>query len=124
MLEKCINIEPHKLYPLTSLSAIAPNTLREMLETMRENEEYYPIKVINYKGNWCVYEGIYAMLAANILKKETIPAQIIERESLPFWKDDCNVMETMRNIGKSGLYDFEAIGNFTYEKYPKEYIGD
>lgn len=123
MTENIIKIEPYKLYPLTSVLALDPATLRKAIEIMKKKEDFVSIKVINYKGNWCVYDGIYAMLAANILKEEQITVQIMSRESIPFWREDCNVEETMNNIGISGLYDFEAIGNFKYENYPKEYVG-
>ena len=66
-------------------------------------------------------KGHHVVLAAAMSDIEKIAVEIVDRSKLPFWKSDENVKETLKSVGISTLYDFEAIGGFTYLSYPNYY---
>ena len=119
--EMYIKMKPNKLYPLTTIVSVMPQTLQKTIELLTENIDVHTIKSFIYNGNMYMLDGNYEMLAANILNKENVDVEIIDRNGIPFWNIDGNLEETLQAIGISTLYDFEAIGGFTYEEYPAEY---
>ncbi|MDE6530238.1 MAG: hypothetical protein K2K96_05620 [Lachnospiraceae bacterium] len=121
--EMYIKVKPNKLYPLTTIDSVVPHTLQKTVELLTENIDIHTIKSFVYNGNMYMLDGSYEMLAANILNKENVDVEIIDRTNIPFWNIDENIEKILQAIGISALYDFEAIGEFTYENYPAEYKG-
>lgn len=118
-----IKMKPNMLYPLTAISSVEPAILRNMIKLLSENVEIHSIKSFDYNGNMYMLDGDYEMLAANILNKRSVDVEIVDRKNIPFWNVDKNLEENLHAIGVSALFDFEAVGGFTYDKYPKEYKG-
>lgn len=85
------------------------------------NIDIYTIKSFVYNENMYTLSGNYEMLAANIINRQYVDVEIIDRRDIPFWNIDDNLEENLRAISISTLHDFEAIGGFTYEEYPVEY---
>ena len=50
-----------------------------------------------------------------------ICVEIVDNKQYSFWNNDENIIDTLRSIGMSTLYDFEAVGGFTYPQYPDYY---
>lgn len=119
--EMNIKVNPNKLYPLTTIASLVPQTLQRTVELLEKNIDIKTIKTFIYNGNMYMLDGYYEMLAANILNKENVNVEVIDRRGTSFWSNDENLVENLQAIGMSALYDFEAIGGFTYEKYPQEY---
>ncbi len=120
--ELYIQMKPNKLYPLVTIASIDPETLKKTVESLADNKDTQAIKAINYNGKMFILEGNYELLAANILNKESVDVEIIDRNNIPFWNIDENLEDTLQAVGISTLYDFEAIGGFTYDEYPAEYM--
>lgn len=116
-----IKTKPNMLYPLTAIASVEPEMLQKMVRLLSENVEVHSIKSFVYKGNMYLLDGDYEMLAANILNKKSVEVEIVDRKGIPFWNVDRNLEENLQAIGVSALFDFEAVGGFTYDKYPKEY---
>lgn len=116
-----IKVKPNKLYPLTTIASVEPQTLQKTVELLTKNIDIHTIKSFVYNGNMYMLDGSYEMLAANILNKKNVDVEIIDRTDITFWSVDENIEETLQAIGISTLYDFEAIGGFTYDNYPAEY---
>lgn len=119
--EMYIKVKPNKLYPLTTIASVNPQTLQKTVELLTKNVNIHTIKSFIYNGNMYMLDGSYEMLAANILNKENVDVEIVDKADISFWNIDENIEETLQAIGISALYDFEAIGGFTYENYPAEY---
>lgn len=119
--EMYIKVKPNKLYPLTTIASVEPQTLQKTIELLKKNIDIHTIKSFVYNGNMYMLDGSYEMLAANILNKKNVDVEIIDRTGITFWNIDENIEETLQAIGISTLYDFEAIGGFTYDNYPAEY---
>lgn len=120
--ELYISMKPNKLYPLVTIASIDPETLKKTVESLADNKDTQAIKAINYNGKMSILEGNYELLAANILNKENVAVEIIDRNNIPFWNIDENLEDTLQAVGISTLYDFEAIGGFTYDEYSAEYM--
>lgn len=118
---KTMRVKPNCLYPVVTLQSIDPQTLSQVVESMKGGMETVPVKVICYKNYYFILEGNYEMLAANIIQKQSIPIEIFDRSKIGFWNKDENVEEQLRIIGMNALYDFEGIGGFTYGEYPLLY---
>lgn len=103
-IEGCTKVSPNKLYPLTTIASIVPHTLQFV-----------------YNGNMYMMDGNYEMLAANIINKESVDVEVMDRTELPFWNIDENIKDTLQAVSISALYDFEAVGGFMYEDYPIEH---
>lgn len=119
--EVYIKVKPNKLYPLTTIASVEPQTLQKTIELLTKNIDIHTIKSFVYNGNMYMLDGSYEMLAANILNKENVDVEIVDRTDIVFWNIDENIEETLQAIGISTLYDFETIGGFTYDNYPAEY---
>ena len=116
-----MQVKPSSLYPVVPLESINPQILNQVIESMRKEMKIASIKVISYKGYFFILEGNYEMLAANIIRLQSIFIEILDRSKISFWDKDENVEEQLRTIGMNALYDFEAVGKFTYSEYPKLY---
>ena len=91
------------------------------MERFKENIETEKIKAFLFKDNYYILKGHHKMLAANRLGLQEISVEIVEKTEHAFWNDEKNVIDNLKAIGLSALYDFEAVGGFTYEKYPDYY---
>ena len=115
-------IKPTKLYPLISLKAIDSNLLDSTISRIKKREIIPMVKAFKYYGDLYIIDGYYEMLAANLLNYDVIDVEIVDRKSIPIWKKSKEVTNTLKDIGRSALYDFEAVGDFKYNKYPKKYM--
>lgn len=118
---RVISVSPTELYPVTKLELCDPQTLQRAIDKMKNNNDPVTIRGIEYKGNIYILDGQCEMLAANILDKTAVTVELLDRKQIPFWCSDKTLQETLRTLGTSTLHDFEAVGRFTYEKYPLEY---
>lgn len=121
MENKYIQVVPNKLYPLTMVTSIEPQNLQECVKLLESGEQLGAVKAFYYEDILYMLEGCYEMLAHNILKKEAILVELVDRTLLPFWNEDENLVKNFKVLGMSTLYDFEAIGGFRYEEYPLPY---
>lgn len=114
-------VAPNRLYPLVSFSTIDPEMLEDVTNAMKQGIEIEPIKILQYAGEMFVLEGNYEMLAANILKWPEVEIEVVDREALSFWKNEENLLDNIKSISISTLYDFEGVGGFVYDSYPPYY---
>ena len=116
-------VDPTCLYPLVSIESISPEILKQTVEAMKCDQINATVEVMEYAGYFFILEGNYIVLAANILHKEKIEVEYVERADVSFWnKEEC-FKEQLTSIGMNALYDFEALGGFRYAEYPDLYKG-
>lgn len=114
-------INPNKVYPLISIESINPRTLETVKDRMK-TERYQPMaRGVIFEDDLFVTEGVYEVLAAGILKIEKILFFVLDESEDKYWNDRSNIITQLNAIGKNALFDFEAIGGFKYDKYPKYY---
>lgn len=114
-------VSPRELYPTESLYSIEESRILFYMECFKENIETEKIKAFLFKDNYYILKGHHKMLAANRLGLQEISVEIAEKTEHSFWNDEKNVIDNLKAIGLSTLYDFEAVGGFTYDKYPDCY---
>lgn len=117
-------ISPKELYPTESLASIKNDTLQFYVESYTKGEEVESPFVFYFYGNYYIFKGHHIVLAAILAREEKIKAEVIDVKNISFWKEEENIKSTLKSIGKSTLYDFETIGNFTYNSYPHYYEKD
>ena len=118
-----IRISPQILYPMVTIESINPTTLERMLQEIKAGKDIVPVKAVLFKGYYIIWEGIYEMLAMNIIGKSEIDIDIIVWQELNNWVSEENIEKQLRIVGMNALYDFEAIGGFKYSEYPVFYKG-
>lgn len=118
MEEKKLIISPKELYPTESLESIKNENLKTYVERYRNDEKIEKPTVFSFYGNYYILYGHDKVLAAIIAGEGTIEAKEVDINGLSFWKEEANVKDTLKSLGKSTLHDFETIGNFTYNSYP------
>lgn len=119
--KEIIEISPKKLYPMISFVEISPYRLEEAKSNLINNKDIV-IKAIEFEGDMYILEGHHVMLAANILEYGSIKVQVINcTKELNIWANKESIKEQISSISVSTLYDFEGVGNFKYERYPKCY---
>ena len=116
-----MQVKPSCLYPMITLNELDPKIISNTVETLKNEIMITPIKVMRYKGYFFVLEGIYDMLAANIIKKQSVPIEISDSFDTDLWEKAENIEEQLKSIGMNALYDFEEMGGFTYSEYPSLY---
>lgn len=116
-----MRISPKKLYPTESLSSIKEDVIRFFMECYKNNIGVPAVVVLMYDGDYYIIDGHQRMLAANRLKLNQIDVEQVQLSSSPFWSNEENILYHLKAVGRSTLYDFEAVGDFTYEKYPSYY---
>lgn len=114
-------ISPKKLYPTESLFSIEEKKIEFYMECFKERIETEDIKVFLYDENYYIIEGHHKMLAANRMQLSEIVIDVIEIPTNSFWSKQENIISNLKAIGMTALYDFEAVGGFTYDKYPNCY---
>lgn len=117
-------ISPKKLYPTESLVFIKNETLQYYLKCLREGQELEIPLVFLFDGNYYILKGHHIVLASIMAHVENICVDIVDNKDISFWNDEKNIRETLNSLGMSTLYDFEAIGNFSYDTYPQYYKKD
>lgn len=83
--EMYLKVKPNKLYPLTSIASVEPQKLQETIELLAKNIDIHTIKSFVYNGNIYMSNGNYEMLAENVLNKENVDVEIVDRSNIAFW---------------------------------------
>ena len=112
---------PKSLYPMITIESIDPNILNNVVKEIKNGIEIGPIKVVDFKGYYFIWEGNYEMLASNIVGKTSIEIEVISLDERKNWVSDENMETQLKAVGKNALYDFEALGGFHYSEYPAFY---
>lgn len=112
-------INPTKLYPTVTLESILNDNITFFMDKFKKNEPIVPIMTYNYNGNYYIIDGHHRMLAANICEKDEVDIIELERDELPNWCESRVFESTLNGLGMRTIYDFEAIGKFSYEEYPQ-----
>ena len=110
-------VSPRKLYPTVSLTSIEENKILFYVECIKDGIMIEGIEAFLFKDNYFILRGHHKMLAANRLQLPEVLVDIVELPHNTIWDDSNNIIENIRAIGMTALYDFEAVGGFTYEDY-------
>lgn len=113
-----MQISPKDLFPTQSVNSIEENEIIFLMECLKNKNEVPIIKVLQFDGDYYIIEGHHLMLALNRLEIGEIDVQVISPPPNTFWGIRENIIENLGAIGLTALYDFEAIGNFSFSKYP------
>ena len=114
-------ISPKELYPTESLFTIEENRIKFHMKCFKDNIETEEIKVFLFDGDYYILEGHHKMLAANRLQLLEIPVNVVDISEYNYWSQRENVIANSKALGMTALYDFEAVGGFLYDKYPRYY---
>lgn len=117
-------MNPKCLYPTETLESIQNDTILFYVDKIKKNEPIMPIMVYRYEGYYFIIEGHHRMLASVVCGAEEIDTVELKKNELPEWCDDSSFTETINGVGMRTVYDFEAVGNFCYEEYPKYYLDE
>lgn len=117
------HVSPKILYPMTTIESINPDTLRRVINRIKEGTEMPIIEVIEFKGYYIIWSGNYEMLAANITGKSQIDVEIISLDQKKYQFSEEKIRQQLAAVGINALYDFEALGGFKYPEYPSFYQG-
>ena len=122
MTENQILLSLDSLYPTESLISIQDEQIQSYVRAFADNKDNVALPLVFiFDNNYYILKGHHIVLAAAISEIDKLLFEIVDRSQLSFWKNDENVIETLKSIGISTLYDFEAIGSFTYKSYPVYY---
>lgn len=124
MERKELTISPKDLYPTESFAFIKDERLQFYVSCFKSGKEVDKPCVFYFYENYYILKGHHIVLAAIMAEQEEITAEIVDITEFSFWKEEANVKHTLQSVGKSTLYDFELIGNFTYRSYPCFYEKD
>lgn len=119
-----MKISPTELFPTQSISSIRENKILFFMECLRNNVEVPLIKAIKFEDDYYIITGHHLMLALNRLTINEIDVEVITPGERTFWGIRENIIDTLKAIGQTALYDYEAIGAFAYKKYPSWYKKD
>lgn len=119
-----MKISPNELFPTQSISSIQENRILFFMECLKNNVEISPINVIKFEDEYYIIAGHHLMLAMNRLAINEIDVEVITPKEGTFWGMRENIIETLKAIGQTTLYDYEAIGAFAYKRYPSWYKKD
>lgn len=114
-------ISPKDLYPTENFGFNRSEVLKLYLEAFKREGVFEQPQVFNFEDNYYILKGHHIVLAAIIAGIEKIKVELIDTGKDKFWSNEQNIIDTLKVRGISTLYDFEAIGNFTYSTYPKYY---
>ena len=117
-------ISPKKLYPTESLFSIEEKKVLFYMECFKENLVTEDIKVFLFDGNYHIMKGHHKMLAANRMQLSEIAVEVVDIPANTFWGKQENIVANFKAIGMTALYDFEAVGGFGYDNYPRYYCKD
>jgi len=111
--EACeILMAPTSLFPLNKMRNISS----KIVDEYRASQEYRkrPISIIAFDGYHFIVNGHHRMLAAALNNEQFVDVKLASFQE--------NLISTAQLVGISGVYDFEAAGNFRYASYPNIYI--
>lgn len=114
-------VSPKRLYPTISLSSVNEEKIKLYMKCFSDDIATEQIRVFLLSGNLYILRGHHKMLAANRLGIPEIRVDVVNtlpEESSVKGED---IMESVRIIGLTALYDFEAVGGFQYDEYPEYY---
>lgn len=115
-------ISPQKLYPTVGISSIEQDLIRECKRFYEEQDKQKKdIIVFSFDDVYYIYEGHEQVLAATNCECKTVEVLEIDRANLACWSKTEDLLFALQAIGMTALYDFEAIGAFSYKDYPKYY---
>lgn len=114
-------VNPKSLYPMVTIESIDPDTLKRIVKETKSGAEIPPVKVVEFKGYYFIWEGNYEMLAANMAGKDEIDIEVITWHQQKNWLSEENLEKQIKAVGKNAVYDFEALGGFKYSEYPAFY---
>ena len=117
--ELIINV--NELYPTESIASVSPSKINRLRNFISKDGSNTEIFVIEYKDNYYVVKGHHQLLAASGLGIHSVRVFLVDYHDLSYFSKPSNIEETLSSIGLSALYDFEAIGGFTYSEYPSLY---
>lgn len=109
-------ISPKELYPTESMFFIEENRINHYMECFKDSVATEDIKVLLFDGNYYIIVGHHKMLAANRLQLSEIPVDIVKIQDNDYWEQ--NIVANIKALGMTALHDFEAVGDFFYDKYP------
>lgn len=114
-------IDPRKLFPTVSLESISNDNILFFLNKLEKKEDIMPVMVYYYEDNYYIIDGHHRMLSTVIYGKEEIEIVELQKSELPNWWTEKLFEDTLSSLGMRTIYDFEAIGNFSYYEYPYFY---
>lgn len=120
-LNKKTIVSVSKLYPTESLASIMPQKIEQYKAIINGNGTQTEIFAFSYKNHYYIAKGHCQFLAAAQGGAKEVAIHLLERSTFRFFSKSENLESTLSSIGKSTLYDFEAIGGFTYDDYPIEF---
>lgn len=116
------NLSPKCLYPTEGIFDIDSERINNFHEAYKCGRgQQVDIIVIRYDGELYIYEGHEQVVAATNFGAKEVKVIEIDRAQLKYWSNDEQFISTLQAIGRTAVYDFEAIGAFKYEKYPMFY---
>lgn len=110
-----------KIFPTVTLESILNDNILYFVDKFKNQEEVIPILVYLFDTNYYIIDGHHRMLASAICGNCDIDVIELEKDELPNWCDDKIFTSTLNSLGMRTIYDFEAIGNFSYDEYSKYY---
>ena len=116
-----ILISPQKLYPTESLVFIKNDRLQFYIGKYKSGASLEKPVVFLFDNNYYILKGHHLVLAAIMAQVTEICVEVEDHMQYSLWSDEETIKENLRSIGMSTLYDYEAIGGFTYETYPQYY---
>jgi hypothetical protein len=120
-IEKEMFIEINKLYPTESLTSIRPELIKQFMDVILPDGSNTDIFIIDYMGNYYIVEGHHQLLAASYLGAKRVRAYLVDYHCLSFLSNSQNIESTLSSVGMTTLFDFEGIGGYKYDDYPKYY---
>lgn len=115
-----ILISPRSLYPTEKIRNINMERVEKFRYQSLEKEE--PVIVICFENFHYLINGHHKVLAALLDKRQFIRVETVNYTKQPFYKSSDNLINELKHVGKSTLYDYEDAAGFRYKSYPKYYV--
>lgn len=115
-------INPKKLFPTVTLESISNDNIHFFINKFMKDEDVLPIMVYQYDDHYFIIDGHHRMLASVISNKSEVEVMVLEKDELPDWCESNIFESTLNSLGMRTIYDFEAIGDFSYVEHPKFYM--
>lgn len=123
MLNK--KVLPQLLYPTETIAAIDDKRVKQCYDAYVSGKgQICDVLVVQYEDCFYIYAGHEQVIAAVNFDFKELEVIEIDRNTLRFWADANAFVNTLRDIGITAVYDFEAVGGFRYETYPSYYIAE
>ena len=113
---------PNLLYPTETIAAIDDKRVKQCYEAYLSGKgQISEVLVVRYEDCLYIYEGHEQVIAAAQLDSKELDVLEIDRKAIGFWADDATFLGTLRDVGITAIYDFEAAGGFRYKNFPSYY---